>query len=154
MTTDWNVLTTLKEKLLTELPEYFTEQTEATDLLYGLEGKQVVIDDYDIDNLPAKVSIFICPSYSENARDTVASDTATYNIDLYCICKGLSKANLVRQAQAYKAAIEHMIGVDQTLGGIVDLILVESSNWFSGVEGIGVARGFKLSLQAQWQKIY
>lgn len=154
MKTDWDVLKAIKRSILNEMPEYFKEQEDAEDVLFALDDSQVVIDDYDIDNLPAKVSVFIAPDYEALEQDTVASSVCTYTVNVYCICKGMSKADLVRQAQSYKASMEHLFGCDQTLNGEVDFLSVTDSQWFSGVEGVGVARGYKLTLSIQWQKTY
>ena len=125
MTNELTVLNTLKSFIVDNYATYKSELDTTV-----LQNKDVIIDSPDIDLMTANCNIWLEPSSVALEDFTTYEDQASFNINVCIIVKRDSSANLCQKVFNVKDTLYRMFRNNQSLGGIVDTITVNSYDYY------------------------
>lgn len=154
MRTELQVLNQLKNVIVGQLKNYYAEDVDNKDLLEDLTEKNVVIGFPELDSMPANTCIFINPDYEEITGLSMGTDFASFNADIYIMCKGFKNEILVKKVFGFYTALYALLRNNQTLDGYVDFTGITNSDYYPAVTASTTMTAIEANVRIDFAKCF
>lgn len=130
-------------------------QTRLNDHIQGLPQigeRNVQVDFPDTDQMPKDVMFYIQPNWSEYEALTTESDSSTFNVAVFILCRRDRQENLTTKIYGYFNALYSLLRTNTSLDAFVDFTDINDADFYPAVEGNRNIQGVETSVSIRYTK--
>ncbi len=122
------------------------------DGLEGADDSNVIIDFPDIDKMPKTFTIFLQPNWSDYENLSTSSDSSTFDVSVFLICKKDTRSNLTIKVYEKFNALYLLLRQNTTLNGEADFTQITDADFYPAVEGNQNVKAVEASVAIRYTK--
>ena len=146
MKNELTILNQLKTVIQTQLNLHLESGLEQ------ISERNVQIDFPDIDQMPKNIMLYIQPNWSEYEALSTESDSSTFNVAVFIICKKDKQENLTRKIYGYFNALYSLLRSNISLDESVDFTDINDADFYPAVEGNRNVQAIEASVSIRYTK--
>ena len=146
MKNELTILNQLKIVIQTQLNSHLESGLEE------ISERNVQIDFPDIDQMPKTIMLYIQPNWSEYEALSTESDSSTFNVAVFIICKKDKQENLTRKIYGYFNALYSLLRSNISLDETVDFTDINDADFYPAVEGNRNVQAIEASVSIRYTK--
>lgn len=147
MINELTILEQLQDVIQTQLNDYVEDVPK-------IEQGSVVIDFPDVDLMPKKTMIYLQPNYSTYENMSTESDSSSFIVSAFIICKRDRQENLTKKTYHYFNALYKLLRTNITLDNTIDFVDVTDADYFPAVEGNRNVQAVEVMVSIRYSKDY
>ena len=146
MRNELTILNALQSVIRTQLGGFLSEELEA------IGERNVTIDFPDVDQMPVRTMFYIQPNWEDFEALSTESDSSTFNMAVFVICKKDRQENLTKKIYGYFNALYALLRTNWSLDGMVDFTEITDADFYPAVEGNRNVQAIEASVCVRYTK--
>jgi len=146
MKNELTILNQLKTVIQARLSDYLE------DGLPAITEKNVLIEFPEVDQMPMSTMLYLQPNWADYESLSTESDSSTFNVAVFIICKRDRQESLTRKVYGYFNALYALLRSNTSLDGHVDFSEIDNADFYPAVEGNRNVQAVEASVSIRYTK--